>query len=104
MAKKKYDWKYSENKNEMRYDVTVDGKHLSVIGWRTCPPFWRGFIDDYSIDDKTANDYERKRHGLPLGCPVNLLPSVSVLSSDDPEYMKKKVERCFRANKTEICR
>lgn len=55
------------------------------------------------IRDKTANDHQRKKQGLEKGCSTHLLQHDCVLSSDTLEYMMKKVEYCFKRNKTEVC-
>ena len=67
-----------------------------------------GFIQrdgrDYMIHDKTFCDRQRKKEDLPLGCDLSELHCWRMLTNTDPEYMMRKVERCYKGNKEEICR
>ena len=99
-----YNWQYGENNTQRYYDVAVDGKYLLVFADKDPPNTWLGMINYVMIRDKTANDRQRKKQGLEKGCSVHLLQHDYILKSNNPEYMMKKVEHCFKRNKTEVCR
>ena len=100
----KIKWQYGENENQRFYDAYVGKDYLCVFANKWQPNVWMGIQRDKMIHDKTANDRVRKRQGLPIGCDIFLLQEDHILCSDNPEYMMKKVEWCYRHNSEEISR
>ena len=99
--KTKYEWTYGENEHQIYYDTTVGNNYHIYMGAilsnqknnpAPAPIIW----------DKTRNDEQRKKQGLPLGCDVSELHKQCVLCSNDPIYMMKKVEYCYEHNLQEI--
>lgn len=99
----KFDWKYGKNEYQTYYDTTVNGVYLLVFANKWQPNIWMGQYGDTIIHDKTRNDRQRKRQNLPLGCSLSELYTDAILCSDDPNYMMKKVEHCFKYSKNEVC-
>ena len=104
MSKAKVKWKYGENKTQKYYDTKIGTDYLCVFCNKWQPDIWMGMINNSMIYDKTWNDRQRKKQGLPKGCGIHMLYSFGILSSFDPEYIKKKVEWCYNHNLTEISR
>lgn len=105
------DWDYGENDYQRYYDAMVGDDYLCVFAnkFGKFPNTWMAFIQrknagDHMIHDKTANDRQRKRQGLPLGCHPSELRVDAMLCSTSPEYMMKKAEHCYRYNKIEVSR
>lgn len=98
-----FNWIYGENKSQKYYDTFVNGKYLCVFQNKWQPEIWMGMIGNHMIENKTRNDRQRKKQGLPRGCKSYLLKRNCMLCSPSPEYMMRKVERCYKGNKTEIC-
>jgi hypothetical protein len=97
-----YNWKYGENEYQKYYGVTVNGEYLCVFANNWEPDIWLGSYRSITIHNKTVNDRQRKKQGLPKGCPSHLLHHDRMLTSNSPEYMMKKVEYCFKHGLTEI--
>ena len=86
--------------------------YLCVFANENNPEVFMGFIDynyksktdchSVTIEDKTRNDIQRKKEGLPHDCPLDELHKWCLLTSDDPEFMMKKVEYCYEHNLREI--
>lgn len=106
MKQSKYDWHYAENETQNYYDATIGNDYLLVCQVKGQPYFTgmirRGDGEFTLIFNKTVNDRRRRIEGKPNADP-NDLRVCAVLSSPDPEYMMKKVQRCYAAGKTEIC-
>ncbi len=109
--KTKYEWTYGENERQIYYDTTVGNNYLLVFANKWQPDIYMGAILSNQknnpdpapiIWDKTRNDEQRKKQGLPLGCDVSELHEQCVLCSNDPIYMMKKVEYCHEHNLQEI--
>lgn len=96
------DWKHGTNDCQEYYEAEVNGKYLCVFQNKWNPGVWMGMWDSNMVHNKTRNDRERKKRDLPAGCHLSELPRIWILCSGDPEYMKKKVEYCFKHNKIEI--
>ena len=101
MAKKTFDWKYGKNAFQKYYEAQVKDAHLCVFANDENPDVWFGVYDGLCIYDKTFNDRQRKKLGLE-GCSISLLPRFRMLTSNDPEYMMRKVEHCFKTGKQEV--
>ena len=101
MAKLKYLWTHGDNGKQEYYDTTVNGTYLLVFKnrWDSC---WMCSVGDRMIHDKTRNDLQRKKQGLPKGCHPSLLLRDAMLCSNDPTKLMKKVEYCFEHNLDEI--
>lgn len=102
-------WKYGENETQKYYDAYVGKHYLCVFANKWSPDIWLGVYDVndgrlYSIWDKTFNDRQRKRQGLPKNCDMEALSVCRMLSSRSPEYMMKKVEHCYKRRKVEVCK
>lgn len=97
-------WTYGENESQKYYDAYVGKDYLCVFANNWQPDIWMGIQRNKTILDKTANDRQRKKEKVPKDYPVYELRSITVLCSPSPEYMMKKVEYCYKRNKTEISR
>lgn len=97
-----YDWKYGENEHQKYYEVIVNGTYLCVFANNWNPNIWLGSYGNVTIHNKTLNDRQRKKQGLPKGSDTYLLHCDYILTSDSPEYMMRKVEYCYKHGKTEI--
>lgn len=98
----KYDWNYGENDYQKYYDVTVGEDHLCVFSNRWQPDIWMAMVKGKMIYNKTANDIQRKKQGLKKGCSLSELGVITILSSNNPEYMMEKTEWCYTHNLKEI--
>lgn len=69
----KYDWLHGRIDSQEYYDVTINGNYLCVFAnaWNTHT--WMATVKDRIIHDKTANDRQRKKQGLPIGSDLRLL-------------------------------
>lgn len=108
MKRLKYKWRYGEHETQTYYEANVNGDYLCVFANRWNPNTWMGMFERGNggvqmIHDKTINDRQRKAQGLPKGCSPHELRIDVLLCSTDPEYMMAKVQRCYAANKCEIC-
>lgn len=99
----KFVWKYGENEHQKYYDAEIGNDYLCVFANDWNPDTWMGFYNSTMIHNKTKNDRQRRKQGLPLGCHPSELSSDYMLASNDPEYMMRKVEHCYRKNKIEVC-
>ena len=97
----KYKWNYGANKLQRYYEAVVDGHYLCVFENKAHLGVWMGCYDNQMLYDKTQNDRVRKKYNLPQG-HIELLPKSSLLQSDNPEYMQKKVEGAFTHQMLEI--
>lgn len=102
--KTEINWTYRENESQKYYDAYVGKDYLCVFANNWQPDIWMGIQRDKLIFDKTANDRQRKKEHVSKGTPADLLRSITVLCSNSPEYMMKKVEWCYEHNLTEISR
>ena len=101
--KLKYDWEYGENEDGMKYYMAHTGADrlwvFNAIYFKR-PDLWLGQYSKGNrmvcIGDKKRLNRERKKRGLSSGCGPDLLGLWADLSSTDPEYMKAKVEWCYR--------
>lgn len=100
----KYNWKYGENPYQRYYDARVNGNYLCVFENKHQPGIWMGMQRDSMIHNKTLNDRQRKKQGLPKGCSPHELHCDHILCNASPEYMMQKVEHCYRYNKIEVSR
>ena len=100
----RFEWKHGDNNCQEYYDVTIDGDYICVSANKWNPDAWMAMVKNHMIHDKTANDRQRKKQGLPKGCHPFLLTCDVMLSSSSPEYMMKKAEWCYRHNLREISR
>lgn len=93
-------WQHGENEFQEYYDVYVGKDYLCVFRnkWESC---WMAMVKDQMIHNKTMNDRQRKRQGLPKGAPIHLLKSDWMLTGT-PEYLMKKAEYCYRHKQNEI--
>lgn len=98
----KYEWKYGENEYQKYYEAEVGEDCLIVFANKWNPNTWLGQYNMVSIHNKTKNDRQRKKQGLPLGSDTCDLRIDHMLCSDNPEYMMKKVEWCYTHNLSEI--
>ena len=97
----KIEWHHGRNDCQEYYDARIGSDYLCVFANKWNPDTWMGIINSRMIYDKTKNDRQRKRQGLPCSAPAHELRSIWVLCGS-PEYMMKKVAYCYRNNKTEI--
>lgn len=102
LKKHRYDWREGENPYQNYYDVTVDGKYLLVFANKQQPDIWMAMVDGIMIHDRTANDRQRKKQGLPSGSPISHLHSITILASKDPDYMMTKTEICYENHLEEV--
>lgn len=105
----KFQWRYGENDEQRYYDVTVNGDYLCVFTRKWQSDIWMGAYQKkgcgiITIHDKTYNDRQRRKQGLPKNCDVFELKSCACLCSAKPEYMMQKVEHCYKYNKIEVRR
>ena len=98
----KYKWEYGENKHQKYYEANVGKDYLCVYANRWAPQIWMAIVNDRLIHNKTKNNRQRKKQGLPMGCDVSLLRVGSILSSDSLEYVMKKAEWCYQHGLEEI--
>lgn len=104
MAKNIINWTYGENESQKYYDAYVGKDYLCVFANKWQPDIWMGMCRDKMIYDKTANDRQRKKEKVAKDFPLHMLRSVTVLGSQSPEYMMKKVAWCYNHNLTEVSR
>ena len=104
MSKEKSKWRHGENKTQEYYDTKIETDYLCVFCNKWQPDIWMGMINNSMIWDKTRNDRQRKKQGLPKKCDVSMLATFYLLCNSNPEYMKKKLEWCYNHNLTEISR
>lgn len=93
-----YDWQYGDNGVQEYYDVTINGTYLLVFRNKADKNLkhWMCSIDNVMVENKTRNDYYRnKKNG-------RLAQRTHCLLTGHPAYLIKKVEYCFKHNKTEI--
>lgn len=102
MGNLKYEWVYGENEHQKYYEVKAKNLYLCVFCNNWNPNTWCGMVGNSLIHNKTKNDKERIKDNLPIGCDYSLLRADHILCSDNPEYMKEKVEYCYENNITEI--
>lgn len=98
----KYNWEYGENKEQTYYEAKVGNDYLCVYANRWSPQIWMAIVNDRLIHNKTRNNRQRKKQGLPPGCDLSMLQVDSILSSDSPEYMMKKAEWRYQHGMEEI--
>lgn len=93
-------WTHGENECQEYYDVYVGKDYLCVFRnkWES---FWMVMVRDRMIHNKTVNDRQRKKQGLPKEAPLHLLKRDCILTGE-PEYLMKKAEYCYRHGKQEI--
>ena len=84
------DWREGENPYQNYYDVTVDGKYLLVFANKQQPDIWMAMVDGIMIHDRTANDKQRKKQGLPNGCPLSQLHSTTILTNSGKKSPSSK--------------
>lgn len=106
---KKLNWTYGENPYQRFYDTYVGKDYLLVFANKAQPDVWMGNQRGVMLYDKTANDKQRRKQGVPVDCclrdhPLHELHSVTILSSHDPEYMMRKVEFAYENNLLEVNR
>ena len=97
----KITWRHGRNACQEYYDARIGDDYLCVFANKWNPDVWMGMVNCLMIHNKTRNDRQRRRQGLPRSASVFELQSDWILSGT-PEYMMKKVERCWRSGKTEI--
>ena len=96
-----YEWKYGENNYQNYYDVK--------LGNKSAPNIWLGTYIKYgcgsvTIANKTFNDKQRKKESKNGAIKLwyNMPNKIQILSSNDPEYMKKKVIYAYEHNLLEV--
>ena len=94
-------WKYGENKYQHYYDAKIGEDYLCVFCCEWSPDCWTGMVNNYMIHNKTKNDRQRKKQGLPKTAHISELHSDWLLTGS-PEYLMKKVEYCCKHNLIEI--
>lgn len=94
------EWRKGENDSQEYYDTYVGKDYLCVFRnkWES---FWMAMVRDRMIHNKTVNDRQRKKQGLPKDAPLHLLQRDCILTGT-PEYLMKKAEYCYRHNQFEI--
>ena len=102
MSKNEIVWNYGENKFQIYYEAKVGNDHLLVFANSNFPNLWYGLYNNILIFNKTKNDRQRKKEGLPRGYHLAKLRTQYVLCSANPEYMKKKVVWCYTHKLNEI--
>lgn len=102
MRKLKYNWEHGFSDYQEYYDVQVGDDYLLVFANKWNPDTWMGQYNNIVIHNKTENDKQRKRQGLPKGCHPSELKCDCMLCSNDPAYMMRKVEWCYAHGLTEI--
>lgn len=102
MKKRKIEWKYGEDGEQKYYEAKVGNDRLWVFMNNWLPDTWMGQYNSVSIYNKTKNDRQRIKQGLAKQCPIFELHKSSLLCSNDPEYMMRKVEWCYLHNLNEI--
>lgn len=102
MRKLKFEWKYGENESQKYYEVMINKDYLCVFSNKWTPDIWMGICKDKIIHNKTLNDRVRKKYGLEKDCDPSYLKKDFTLCSNDPEYMMRKVEWCYKHNIIEI--
>lgn len=96
MVKKEYNWKYDENDCQKYYDTYNGSDYLCVYANKAFPDIWMGMYEVnkcfVTVMDKTFNNKQRKK-----GSPVT-----KILSSSNPEYIKKKLIWAYEHNLYEV--
>ena len=95
------EWKYGENKYQHYYEAQVGNDYLCVFCCEWSPDCWTGMVNNYMIHNKTKNDRQRKKQGLPKTAPISELCSDWLLTGS-PEYLMKKVEYCYKHGIIEV--
>ena len=102
MKKNEISWIYGENNYQKYYEAYIGKDYLCVFSNKWNPDIWMGMCCGKTILNKTKNDRQRKKQNLDKHCPVNVLRTITVLTSMSPEYMMKKVAWCYKHNLSEI--
>lgn len=95
------EWKYGENKYHQYYEAKVGNDYLCVFCCEWSPDCWTAMVNGKMIHNKTKNDRQRRKQGLPKSAHISELHSDWLLTGS-PEYLMKKVEYCYRHNLIEI--
>lgn len=95
------EWRYGENEYQKYYDAKIGDDYLCVFSNNWNPETWLGMINDRVIYDRTRNNRQRRKQGLPLSAPIHELTSIWLLRGS-PAYMMKKTAYCYRNRKNEI--
>lgn len=104
-----YEWKYGENAYQKYYDVKLGKDYICVFANKSAPNIWLGTYIKYgcgsvTIANKTFNDKQRKKESKngTIKLRDNMPNKIQMLSSNDPEYMKKKVIYAYEHNLLEV--
>lgn len=103
-------WKHGENSQQEYYEAKMDKDVLCVFRnkFEQIPNTWMAMIyQDKSscmIYDRTANNRQRKKEGLPLTADILELHAITILTSKEPHYLMKKAEYCYKTGKREVSR
>ena len=105
MSKRKYEWEYGENNYQIYLDTYVGKDHLRVFANKAYPDTWMGMYETDKcfvvIMDKTFATRQRKKSSATTRI---LLSNNPVLSSNNPEYIKKKLIWAYEHGLREITR
>lgn len=63
---------------------------------------WMCSVGNRPIHDKTRNDYQRKKQGLPKGCCFSKLRVDAMLCGFEPAKLMKKAEYCYKHGVDEV--
>lgn len=94
-------WKFGENKYQVYYEARIGKDYLCVFCNKWNHEIYMGMVNDRMIHNKTRNDRQRKKQGLDKNSHCSEL-AVDWILSGSPEYLKKKVEYCYKHDLTEI--
>jgi hypothetical protein len=94
-------WKHGENEQQQYYEAKVGNDYLCVFCNKWSPDCWSAMVNNHMIYNKTKNDRQRKKQGLPKSAHVSELHCVWLLTGS-PEYLMKKAAYCYNHNIYEI--
>ena len=98
MSKRNYQWEYGENDSQVYYDTYVGKDYLCVYANKAYPDTWMGMYETdkcfITIMDKTFTARQRKKGSL----------TTRILSSNNLEYIKKKLIWAYEHGLREITR
>jgi len=101
MRTSQVNWKYGRNRYQKYYEAKIDDDYLCVFCCEWSPDVWTAIVNGRMIHNKTKNDRQRKKQGLPKTAHTSEL-YVDHLLTGSPNYLMKKAERCYRRGIDEI--
>ena len=95
------EWKYGKNKYHRYYEAKVGNDYLCVFCCEWSPDCWTAMVNGKMIHNKTKNDRQRRKQGLPKSAHISEL-YYDWLLTGSPEYLIKKAEYCYKHGIVEI--